>query len=98
MEHKVRAYHGQKLIDDDDLKSAMGHDVLEVNSNNDLVLRNYDSKGNAEDDSYKIDLFKAINISLSSKKSLFGSIIDQIGSKKFLVSESAADLIDAMSK
>ena len=97
MKNKVRTYHGQKLINDDDLKSAMGHDVLEVNSNDELVVRNYDSKGNAEDDSYKIDLFKAI-ASVSKKKSLLGNIVDQIGSKKFLVSESAVQLIDAMSK
>jgi len=87
-------YHGHEIIDDDDLETAKGKVVLELNSNDDLVAREYDKDGNAEDNPYLIDDFypnpcgrKIDDFDVLKK------IRDKIGDKNFAISASALDLI-----
>ena len=87
-------FHGMEVIADSDLRSAMGNEVIEVNSNNDLVCRYYDTEGNAEDNPMVINLCA---ICAGKKKvteaNITGYIKREVGKNSILISESAVSMI-----
>lgn len=87
---KAEKFHGHKVIQDDDLENVLGNDVLEITSNGDLVLRHYDEDGDEDDPLYLDPVYNTTNI--------MKGIRDQVGSKKFLISESAKKLIQKLER
>lgn len=81
-------FHGHKVIADNDLINAMGHEILELTSNNDLVLRSYDLEGN-EGPSYKVDEF-------STMPNVITGIRQQAGNRSFLISATARDYLSVL--
>lgn len=88
----VTKFHGMKVIANSDLNSAMGNDVIEMNSNGNLVCLYYDVKGNAKDKPIVINLselfFRPIPV---TEASITSFIKRQIGRKTVLISESAVE-------
>ena len=87
---KEEKFHGHKVIQDDDSESVLGNDVLEITSNGDLVLRHYDEDGDEDDPHYLDSVYNTTNI--------MKGIRAQVGSKKFLISESAKKLIQKLER
>ena len=84
-------FHGQLVVEDDDPISVRNKEVLEINSNYELVLRYYDENGEPDDESFKIDpIPKKID---SSSTDVLSHIRRQAGNKRFLISQSAVELI-----
>jgi len=47
---KENKFHGMTVVTDYDQTTVKGQSVIEMNSNNELVCRNYDQDGNADDE------------------------------------------------
>ena len=86
---KIR-YHGQVVVDD--LIPVKGKDVLEVNSNCDVVLRCYDENGNSNDYPLPVNIF--ISKKDPTPSDILRDVRKQVGNRRFLISQSAVDLIE----
>ena len=84
-------FHGMKIVSDNDCVSVKNQNVIELNSSGNLVCRYYDENGLEEDDPFEIDIFEfCID---SDEENILKSIKNQTGINKFILSESAVDLI-----
>jgi len=90
-------YHGMWVISDDDLASAKGNDVIEVNSNDELVCRHYDLEGNADDNPLVLnltDLISPIQLKKLTEANITGAIKRTMGKHSMLISKSAIEMIE----
>ena len=87
---KEKKYKGHLVIEDNNLESAKGKDVLEQTSNGNIIIRHYDENGVADNNYREIDLAHCPN-------NIMKVIHKQVGGKDFLISESALDLIIELS-
>ena len=90
----ITKFHGMRVIADSDLRTAMGNEVVEVNSNNDLVCRYYDTEGNAEDVPMVINLCAIfMGKKTVTEANITGYIKREVGKNSILISESAVSMI-----
>ena len=84
-------FHGMKVISDYDCITVRGHNVLEVNSSDNLVCRYYDKNGLEEDNPYEINMFDFCKN--PSESNITGGIKRQVGIRSLLISKSAVEFI-----
>lgn len=85
-------FHGMTIVSDDDCITPRNRCVLEMNSNNECVLRSYDSQMN-EIGRSEIDLFGGIRNGKMSESNCTGAIKRQVGMNSILISMSAVERI-----
>lgn len=85
----VEKFYGHIVISDTDSKGTSGHDVLELTSDENLVITHHYENGR-EVVLHHIKKFK------EPSGNILKEIQKQFGSKDFLISQSARDYIDSL--
>ena len=86
---KKEKFHGMLIVKDYDLLSVKGKLVLEKLSSGQVVCREYDENGVAEDNPFKVNIYEAFfKNPKATESNITGSIKRQIGKNSILISES----------